>query len=164
MLTVIFQRIKWVFDSLLNIGIVHLSRHGQLVRLYYYLLSFSIITRWLLFIVPLLAILWIPGILHFTRFPNAEVSLYVRQFICTTAFGDRYGVLDFYGGQYGLVLYGLVCSPSISSPVDYLHRVGWWIAFIAAYINHYCSSRPTAVFTFVLLGEFCLPFWRTPLA
>lgn len=47
---------------------------NKLVRFYHYLLSFSIVTRWMLFIVPMLAILWIPGILSLTRFPNAEVS------------------------------------------------------------------------------------------
>ena len=45
----------------------------QLGQLYVYLLTVSIITRWLLFIVPLLAILWIPGILSVTKFPNATV-------------------------------------------------------------------------------------------
>ena len=47
---------------------------NRLVRFYHYLLSFSIVTRWTLFIVPVLAILWIPGILSVTQFPNARVS------------------------------------------------------------------------------------------
>ncbi|TFK75422.1 hypothetical protein BDN72DRAFT_757999 [Pluteus cervinus] len=46
---------------------------NKLSKLYNYLLSVSIVTRWILFIAPVLAILWIPGILHFTKFPNAQV-------------------------------------------------------------------------------------------
>ena len=47
---------------------------NRFVRFYHYLLSVSIVTRWTLFIVPVLAILWIPGILSLTQFPNANVS------------------------------------------------------------------------------------------
>ncbi|OBZ67098.1 putative MscS family protein C2C4.17c [Grifola frondosa] len=42
-------------------------------RFYNYLLNVSIVTRWTLFIVPVLGLLWIPGILQFTKFPNAQV-------------------------------------------------------------------------------------------
>ncbi|KDQ53484.1 hypothetical protein JAAARDRAFT_209850 [Jaapia argillacea MUCL 33604] len=42
-------------------------------KLYNYLLNVSIVTRWILFIVPVMAILWIPGILGLTTFPHAEV-------------------------------------------------------------------------------------------
>lgn len=44
------------------------------MKLYQYLLNVSIITRWILFIVPMLGILWIPGILSLTAYPNANVS------------------------------------------------------------------------------------------
>ncbi|KAJ6625628.1 Mechanosensitive ion channel-domain-containing protein [Mycena sp. CBHHK59/15] len=45
-------------------------------KLYNYLLNVSIVSRWILFIVPVLALLWIPGILgilSLTSFPHAEV-------------------------------------------------------------------------------------------
>ncbi|KAF9566758.1 hypothetical protein CPC08DRAFT_747250 [Agrocybe pediades] len=42
-------------------------------KLYSYLLGVSIVTRWILFIVPVLGIVWIPGILGLTSFPNARV-------------------------------------------------------------------------------------------
>ncbi|THV05025.1 hypothetical protein K435DRAFT_790441 [Dendrothele bispora CBS 962.96] len=42
-------------------------------KLYHYLLNVSIVTRWFLFIVPVLGILWIPAILQLTTFPHAEV-------------------------------------------------------------------------------------------
>jgi hypothetical protein len=44
-----------------------------LVKFYHYLLNVSIVTRWALFIIPVLGILWIPGILGYTAKPNAYV-------------------------------------------------------------------------------------------
>lgn len=38
------------------------------------MINASIVTRWILFIVPILGLLWIPGILSLTKFPNAHVS------------------------------------------------------------------------------------------
>ncbi|KAJ4002056.1 Mechanosensitive ion channel-domain-containing protein [Lentinula boryana] len=46
---------------------------NKLAKIYQYLLNVSIVTRWFLFIVPPLALLWIPGILGLTTFPNAAV-------------------------------------------------------------------------------------------
>ncbi|KAH9940505.1 Mechanosensitive ion channel-domain-containing protein [Epithele typhae] len=43
-----------------------------LSRLYQYLLNVSIVTRWAIFIVPVLGILWIPGILGLTKFPDTK--------------------------------------------------------------------------------------------
>ncbi|KAH9832221.1 Mechanosensitive ion channel-domain-containing protein [Rhodofomes roseus] len=43
------------------------------VKFYNYLLNVSIITRWLIYIIPVLGLLWIPGILSFTAYPNATV-------------------------------------------------------------------------------------------
>jgi hypothetical protein len=40
------------------------------------MINASIVTRWILFIVPLLGILWIPGILSLTKFPNANVGFF----------------------------------------------------------------------------------------
>lgn len=42
-------------------------------KLYNYLLNVSIITRWALFIIPVLAILWIPGIVGLTTARNATI-------------------------------------------------------------------------------------------
>ncbi|KAI0779722.1 Mechanosensitive ion channel-domain-containing protein [Fomes fomentarius] len=46
---------------------------NKLAKFYHYLLNVSIVTRWTIFILPIVAILWIPAILQFTRFPNAKV-------------------------------------------------------------------------------------------
>ncbi len=51
------------------------ARNTQLSKLYNYLLNVSIVTRWMLFVIPVLAILWIPGILGFTKFPDTRVSM-----------------------------------------------------------------------------------------
>jgi hypothetical protein len=52
------------------------KRHRyQFVRFYQFLLSASIVTRWTLFIVPVLAIIWIPGILGLTVSRRGEVRL-----------------------------------------------------------------------------------------
>jgi hypothetical protein len=75
----------------------------QFVKLYQYLLNVSIITRWILFIVPVLGILWIPGILSLTVYPNANVSLNilegVKVFINFILI--RYGASNFCGGAFG---------------------------------------------------------------
>ncbi|KAG8747158.1 hypothetical protein FRC10_002207 [Ceratobasidium sp. 414] len=44
-----------------------------LVRFYNYLLNLSIVTRWILYIVPVLALLWIPGIVQLTAVPKANI-------------------------------------------------------------------------------------------
>ncbi|KAH6914006.1 Mechanosensitive ion channel-domain-containing protein [Coprinopsis sp. MPI-PUGE-AT-0042] len=46
---------------------------NKVSKLYHFLLNVSIVTRWILFIVPVLGILWIPGILSITTFPKATV-------------------------------------------------------------------------------------------
>ncbi|KJA19910.1 hypothetical protein HYPSUDRAFT_842053 [Hypholoma sublateritium FD-334 SS-4] len=42
-------------------------------KVYSYLISASIVTRWILFVLPILGIVWIPGILSLTTFPRAAV-------------------------------------------------------------------------------------------
>ncbi|KAI0356297.1 hypothetical protein OH77DRAFT_1401686 [Trametes cingulata] len=46
---------------------------NKLSKLYNYLLNVSIVTRWIIFIIPVLGLLWIPGILGFTKFPETRV-------------------------------------------------------------------------------------------
>ncbi len=50
------------------------GRRAKVSKLYNYLLNVSIVSRWILFILPIMTILWIPGILQLTTFPNAAVS------------------------------------------------------------------------------------------
>ncbi|KAI0305411.1 hypothetical protein B0F90DRAFT_1808688 [Multifurca ochricompacta] len=46
---------------------------SKFFRLYQFLLNASIVTRWTLFIVPILIILWIPGVLSVTMSPKGEI-------------------------------------------------------------------------------------------
>jgi len=48
--------------------------YAQVGKLYTWMINASIVTRWILFIVPMLGIIWIPGILSLTKFPKAHVS------------------------------------------------------------------------------------------
>ncbi|KAL4264733.1 Mechanosensitive ion channel protein [Pleurotus pulmonarius] len=47
--------------------------NNKFSKFYHYLLNVSIVTRWFLFIVPVLGILWIPGILGITTFPDTRI-------------------------------------------------------------------------------------------
>ncbi|KAF8070126.1 Mechanosensitive ion channel-domain-containing protein [Lyophyllum atratum] len=66
------------FDSR-NASQVHLAYadgdipKSKFIKFYNYLLNVSIVTRWILFIVPVLGLLWIPGILSLTTFPNTDI-------------------------------------------------------------------------------------------
>ena len=66
------------------------------------MINASIITRWILFIVPILAILWIPGILSLTKFPKANVSLFLFLFVGLSVTGIDFCVLGL-GRQIDLV-------------------------------------------------------------
>ncbi|KAF9268886.1 hypothetical protein L218DRAFT_1073318 [Marasmius fiardii PR-910] len=46
---------------------------NKVSKFYHYLLNVSIVTRWVLFIVPVMGIIWIPAILQFTTFPNGQI-------------------------------------------------------------------------------------------
>jgi hypothetical protein len=48
-----------------------------MAKFYNYLLNVSIVTRWIIFIVPVLGLLWIPGILSLTTYPKANVGVTV---------------------------------------------------------------------------------------
>ncbi|KAI0001284.1 Mechanosensitive ion channel-domain-containing protein [Russula compacta] len=47
--------------------------NSKFVRFYQFLLNTSIVARWTLFIVPILALIWIPGILSLTASPNGKI-------------------------------------------------------------------------------------------
>ncbi|KAF9531655.1 Mechanosensitive ion channel-domain-containing protein [Crepidotus variabilis] len=49
------------------------TQKTRLGRVYAYLMTASIVTRWFFFILPMLALLWVPGILGLTKFPHARV-------------------------------------------------------------------------------------------
>jgi len=68
----------------------------KFIKFYNYLLNVSIVTRWILFIVPVLGMLWIPGILSLTTFPNAKiwgVRLFWWSIWLSVAWGGWWGAL-----------------------------------------------------------------------
>ncbi|KAF8658295.1 hypothetical protein AX16_002066 [Volvariella volvacea WC 439] len=72
--------------------------NNRFSKLYHYLLNVSIITRWFLFIVPVLALLWIPGIVGLTTFPEAKiwgVNLLWWSIWLTVVWGGWWGALAF---------------------------------------------------------------------
>jgi hypothetical protein len=83
-----------------------LTRPYQFVRFYQFLINASIVTRWTLFIVPILAIIWIPGILALTVSPKGEV----RPLCSTPRFRATYFlfVLDM-GSAFDLVEHLVQC-------------------------------------------------------
>jgi hypothetical protein len=102
----------------------------KMAKFYNYLLNVSIVTRWIIFIVPVLGLLWIPGILSLTTYPKANVGVTVLFKSGQTNFVVRSGMLDYCGGVYGYPSAGEVglvllrmCSmhnPCLST--------GWWTA------------------------------------
>ena len=108
---------------------------SQCSKFYYYLLNLSIVTRWILFIVPVLGILWIPGILSLTMFPNAKV-FYVLGFRACIFTYFRSGKLGCYGGVYGYLLSGEVSNPMNRRlrSLDKSFIAGWWASLAASYV------------------------------
>lgn len=118
------------------------------MRLYNYLLNVSIVTRWLIFIVPILGILWIPGILSFTKFPNAKVSYYYTLpiFGCITTDGMTIDmgcpssmVVDM--AQRCLGRYVSDCQPKIAYLSDYSYRMVGLVSFCVSFSVHHLAVQ-----------------------
>jgi hypothetical protein len=73
----------------------NVARPYQFVRFYQYLINTSIVTRWTLFIVPILIFIWIPGILSFTASPRGQVDPTFEHF---QILGNSFSFLARYGG------------------------------------------------------------------
>lgn len=76
----------------------------QISKLYYWALNKSIVFRWAFYIIPVTALLWIPGILGLTAFPDTHIwgTKLVRVF----HFQHEHTLMYSYGGQSGLLSYG----------------------------------------------------------
>ncbi|TDL26257.1 hypothetical protein BD410DRAFT_784344 [Rickenella mellea] len=130
---------------------------NKFARLYNYLLNVSIITRWALFIVPILALLWIPGILGLTAFPKAtlwQVKLIWWSIWLSVVWGGWWAALAFarllpHVGRHTVGVVA-VASRRYIDWLGALHRYvalfGWslsiWIAFTALIITG--KTKPTA--------------------
>ncbi|KAF7376162.1 Mechanosensitive ion channel protein [Mycena sanguinolenta] len=86
-------------------GDVPTDKASTVSKLYNYLLNASIVSRWILFIVPVLGLIWIPGIIVLTssgKLHEAQVSLTtVLPHLKSLTRPFRSGVSAFCGGQFG---------------------------------------------------------------
>lgn len=152
-----------VSHRLLFLG-AHGSKNGwwtdgdQFVRFYQFLLSASIVTRWTLFIIPVLAILWIPGIIGLTTSPRGEVrclfhsGCMVMWEILFTIFVDMGSPFDMVEhmakrrlGRYAYFIWFLASFRS--------NFAGWWACLAGAYVS-FCTLRLSKQF---LSAIFFLP-------
>jgi hypothetical protein len=78
-----------------------LTRASKAAKVYNYLLNVSIITRWTLFIVPVLGLLWIPGILGLTVYKEARVRDHRIHPISVINLVNRCGMSNSSGGVSG---------------------------------------------------------------
>ncbi|KAG9013647.1 hypothetical protein FRB90_005819 [Tulasnella sp. 427] len=97
-------------------------------RVYAYLLNLSIITRWMLYIIPVAALLWIPGILGLTATPNANVwhvKLLWWSIWLTVLWGGWWAALAF-----AMILPKILRWTIGLAAVSSRHYIGWFEALI----------------------------------
>jgi hypothetical protein len=76
----------------------------QISKLYYWALNKSIVFRWALYIIPVTALLWIPGILGLTAFPDTHI--WGTKLVRTIPLQFEHILIYSYGGQSGSLSYG----------------------------------------------------------
>ncbi|KAI0699236.1 hypothetical protein BC835DRAFT_1268062 [Cytidiella melzeri] len=77
------------------------------ILFYNYLLNVSIVTRWFLFIVPVMGIIWIPGIVGLTTVPTATiwgVKLVWWSIWLTVVWGGKYTLFSVYHTSCSMML------------------------------------------------------------
>ncbi|ORY33717.1 Mechanosensitive ion channel-domain-containing protein [Naematelia encephala] len=147
----------------------------KLSRLYYWALNRGIIVRWALYIIPILALLWIPGIVGVTAAPNGKVwsvKLIWWSIWLTILWGG------FWASTALFMIVPTVWQNSVGSIIpaakqytDVLRALGkyaklvtWtvamWISFTPLVINHYdgdqtaTSRSDLTTFASILFGLF----------
>ncbi|KAF8326601.1 Mechanosensitive ion channel-domain-containing protein [Cantharellus anzutake] len=119
---------------------------GKLMKIYTFLLSSSIITRWIIFIVPIMALLWIPGILSVTSAPKATIW-HVRLLWWSVWFSIIWGgwwaalafamvLPHFLRGTFG------VAAVSLHKYIDWLNALHRPVAFVAWSIAVFVTYNP----------------------
>ncbi|KAG9046286.1 hypothetical protein FS837_004683 [Tulasnella sp. UAMH 9824] len=103
-------------------------------RAYAYLLNLSIVTRWILYIIPIAGLLWIPGIIGLTAAPNAHiwhVKLIWWSIWLTVLWGGWWAALAF-----AMILPKILRWTIGLAAVSARHYIGWFEAltrYIALY-------------------------------
>jgi hypothetical protein len=130
-----------------------LKIHDQFVRFYQFLLNRSIVARWTLFITPVLAIIWIPGIVGLTASHRGEVRFLfhsgsvVMWIILISIFADM-------GSAFDMVEYMAERRMGRCDHDVLFHTVlvscrsnfaGWWACLAGAYVS-FRTLRPSRQF------------------
>ncbi|KAG6811897.1 hypothetical protein H0H92_005355 [Tricholoma furcatifolium] len=119
---------------------------SKFIKFYNYLLNVSIVTRWFIFIVPFLALLWIPGILSLTAFPQATawgVRLLWWSVWFSIAWGGWWAAL-----ALSLILPGILRSTvgivavGTRKYIDWMHVLHRYIALFAWSLAIWISWGP----------------------
>ncbi|PPR07380.1 hypothetical protein CVT26_013696 [Gymnopilus dilepis] len=115
-------------------------------QLYGYLVRVSIVTRWILFIVPILGIIWIPGILYLTTARHAKVwnvGLLWWSIWLTVIWGGWWGALAT-ARVAPSVIRATVGVVAVSSRryIDWLQALHRYVAFFAWAIAVWASFNP----------------------
>ncbi|QRV94149.1 transporter, small conductance mechanosensitive ion channel (MscS) family protein [Ceratobasidium sp. AG-Ba] len=131
---------------------------NRLVRFYNYLLNLSIVTRWFLFIVPVLGLLWIPGIVQLTAFPKANIWNVVLEWwsiwfsVCWVGWWAALAVAMalpvVLRNTLGVVIVGLRRYIDwLTALQRYMAFFAWslaqWIAFTQLIVRHLPDADPT---------------------
>jgi hypothetical protein len=119
-----------------------LKMHDQFVRFYQFLLSASIVTRWTLFIIPVLAILWIPGIVGLTASPRGEVRFLLHSGF-VVMWINLFSIFADMGSTFDMVEYMVERRMGRYDHDVLFHAVrvscrsnfaGWWASLAGAYV------------------------------
>ncbi|KAI5115837.1 hypothetical protein M0805_008271 [Coniferiporia weirii] len=127
-----------IFDPSFRVSIldvVHAARSilgdvpsNKFTKLYNYLINVSVVTRWTLLIIPVLALIWIPGILGLIAFKNKtiwHVKLIWWSIWLSVVWGGLWGALAFSGLKKYI--------DWLKALVRYVALFGWtlaiWISF-----------------------------------
>ncbi|KAL7424777.1 hypothetical protein Q5752_000461 [Cryptotrichosporon argae] len=147
----------------------------RLSRLYYWALNSSIVVRWALYIIPITALLWIPGIIGVTCAPNASVwtvhllwwSIWLTVLWC--GFWASTAVFMVVPRVWRNTVGSII--PSAKQYTDVIANLGryakliiWmvavWVSFTPLIINHYTGDQSAnsrsdlTTFASILFGLF----------
>lgn len=117
--------------------------HAQLSRFYYWALNSSIVIRWAMYILPILAILWIPGIVGLTAVKTATV--WGVKLVSTIPSLRYQADIPSFGGRSGSRSSGAACGQP--KPFSSLYRPSGEIRSAASFL------RPRSTRTSSLISD-----------
>jgi hypothetical protein len=119
---------------------------NRAARFYNYLLNMSIVTRWFLFIVPVLGLLWIPGILGLTAYPDKHiwhVRLLWWSIWFSVVWGGWWAALAFSMWIPSVLRYTIgVVVVSLRKYIDWFHALQRYLALAVWGVATWVSFQP----------------------